>query len=460
MGSDNGGALRVVGRAQRKVDAVDKVTGQTKFADDLYLPRLLLCKILRSPHPHARILRVDTSRAEARDGVHAVLVGADLPIPFGILPVSQDEHALTPDIARFIGDPVAAIAAVSEEVATEALDDIDVEYEQLDPIGSIEQAIANPEPRIHDYGDSGNPHKLVSLEFGNVEEGFEEADLGREDLFFYAGSTHLPMEQHATLAWYEPDGRMTIWSSTQTPHYLHKAAAKVLGLPPSRLRIVACPNGGGFGGKSDPFNHEIVVAKLARNTGRPVKCTLTREEVFFTTSRHGAVTKIWTGLKGGRITARKMEVYYDTGDSGFPYLGTGAAPGDSPIDVGNVTSFTLSGLAPWTTYYIAVTAYDAGGDESWYSDEIAVVLQPGVEDSWSRGSIVSISAGRTRSAVAGRTPVTTVSTSATRTTRSTVSSGTRRTTTGGPGRRIAAKRGATRGPGSLCRRVARLFAHG
>ncbi len=318
MGSDNGGALRVVGRAQRKVDAVDKVTGQTKFADDLYLPRMLLCKILRSPHPHARILRIDTSRAEARDGVHAVLVGADLPIPFGILPVSQDEHALTPDIARFIGDPVAAVAAVSEEVATEALDDIDVEYDQLDPIGSIEQAIANPEPRIHDYGDSGNLHKLVSLEFGNVEEGFEEADLVREDLFFYAGSTHLPMEQHAAVAVYSADNKLTLWSATQTPHYVHRALAKVLEMPASRIRVIACPNGGGFGGKSDPFSHEIVVAKFAMMTGRPVKVTLTREEVFYChRGRHPTLMWVKTGVtRDGHITAMHFRTALDGGGYG------------------------------------------------------------------------------------------------------------------------------------------------
>ena len=318
MGSDNGDGLRVVGRAQRKVDAVDKVTGQTQFADDLYLPRMLLCKILRSPHPHARILRVDTSRAEARDGVHAVLVGADLPTPFGILPVSQDEHALTPDTARFIGDPVAAVAAVSEEVATEALDDIDVEYEQLDPIGSIEQAVANPEPRIHDYGDSGNLHKLVSLEFGNVEEGFEEADLVREDLFFYAGSTHLPMEQHAAVAVYSADNKLTLWSATQTPHYVHRALAKVLEMPASRIRVIACSNGGGFGGKSDPFSHEIVVAKFAMMTGRPVKVTLTREEVFYChRGRHPTLMWAKTGVtRDGHITAMHFRTALDGGGYG------------------------------------------------------------------------------------------------------------------------------------------------
>ncbi len=318
MGSDNGDQLRVVGRALRKVDAVDKVTGQTQFADDLYLPRMLLCKILRSPHPHARVLRVDTSRAEARDGVHAVLVGTDLPIPFGILPVSQDEHALTLDTARFIGDPVAAVAAVSEEVATVALDDIDVEYEQLDAIGSIEQAIANPEPRIHDYGDSGNLHKLVSLEFGNVEEGFEEADLVREDLFFYAGNTHLPMEQHAAVAVYSADHKLTLWSATQTPHYVHRALAKVLEMPASRIRVIACPNGGGFGGKSDPFSHEIVVAKFAMMTGRPVKVTLTREEVFYChRGRHPTLMWAKTGVtRDGHITAMHFRTALDGGGYG------------------------------------------------------------------------------------------------------------------------------------------------
>ena len=218
MASRSGDALRVVGRPNRKVDAVDKVTGRTKFADDLYPPQMLYCKILRSPHPHARITRIDTSTAKELPGVKGVLVGSDVPIPFGILPVSQDEHALAPDTVRFIGDPVAAVVAISEEIATETLDRIDVEYEQLDAIASIEQALANPEPRIHDYGDSGNLHKLVSLEFGDVEEGFEQADLVREDLFFYGGSTHLPMEQHAALASYSADHKLTLWSSPQTPH--------------------------------------------------------------------------------------------------------------------------------------------------------------------------------------------------------------------------------------------------
>ncbi len=250
--------FRVVGKALRKVDATAKVLGVTKFADDLSLPRMLYCKLLRSPHPHARIVRIDAARALALPGVKAVLTGKDLPIPFGILPVSQDEHALALDKARFVGDPVAGVAAVSEEVATAALDLIAVEYEPLRPIRDHLDAVEHPEPRIHDYGDHGNLHKLINLEFGDVEAGFAEAELVREDLLFFEGNTHLPMEQHAAVAEWSPDGKLTLWSSTQTPHYVHRALAKVLELPPARVRVIATTNGGAFGGKSDPFSHEIV----------------------------------------------------------------------------------------------------------------------------------------------------------------------------------------------------------
>ncbi|HWZ28704.1 MAG TPA: molybdopterin cofactor-binding domain-containing protein [Gemmatimonadales bacterium] len=308
----------MVGKAHRKVDAVGKVTGTLRFADDLTLPRMLYGKLLRSPHPHARIVSIDTTKALALDGVKAVLTGKDTPIPFGILPVSQDEHALCPDHVRFVGDPVAAVAATTEETATAALDLIDVKYELLPSISSPEDALAMPEPRIHDYGDSGNLHKLINLEFGDVEEGFAEAAHVREDLFFFEGNTHLPMEQHAALAEWSADGKVTVWSSTQTPHYVHRALAKVLELPPARIRVIACPNGGGFGGKSAPFSHEIVVAKLAMATGRPVKITLTREEVFYChRGRHPVLMWVKTGVKkDGGITGMHFKSLLDGGGYG------------------------------------------------------------------------------------------------------------------------------------------------
>jgi 4-hydroxybenzoyl-CoA reductase alpha subunit len=309
---------RVIGKPLRKVDATDKVTGRTLFADDLVRPRMLICKLLRSHIAHGIVRKVDTSRAQSMEGVVATLTGADLPIPFGILPVSQDEHALCPDKVRFIGDPVAAVAAEDEDTAAAALDLIDADIYPIVHISSLEDAAVTPEPRIHDYGTEGNIHRTVSLEFGDVDEGFREADYVREDIFFYEGNTHLAMEQHAALAEWSPDGKLTVWSSTQTPHYVHRALAKVLELPAARIRVIATPNGGGFGGKSDPFNHEIVVAKLSMMTGRPVKITLTREEVFHChRGRHPTLMKVKSGVtKDGAITGMHFESYLDGGGYG------------------------------------------------------------------------------------------------------------------------------------------------
>ncbi|HEX6048822.1 MAG TPA: molybdopterin cofactor-binding domain-containing protein, partial [Gemmatimonadaceae bacterium] len=311
----------VVGTPRRKVDAAAKVTGETRFADDLSLPRMLWCKLLRSREPHARIVRIDTSRAEKHPGVIAVLTGRDLPIPFGILPISQDEHALCPDRVRFVGDPVAAVAAIDEDTAADACNLIEVEYEKLPPIESIDDGLKapeSPEAVIHDYGDAGNVHKHIALEFGNVDAEMATADHVREDLFFFEGNTHLPMEQHASLAQWFPDGKVTVWSSTQTPHYLHRALSKVLEMPAAHVRVIATPNGGGFGGKSDPFNHEIVVAALARRTGRPVKIALTREEVFYChRGRHPTLMRIKTGVKrDGRIVAMDFTSFLDGGAYG------------------------------------------------------------------------------------------------------------------------------------------------
>jgi 4-hydroxybenzoyl-CoA reductase alpha subunit len=315
---NNGKSLNVVGKPFRKVDARAKCTGQTKFADDIFLPRMLACKILRSHLPHAIIKNIDLSKALALPGVFAIITGKDLPIPYGILPVSQDEHALCIDKVRFVGDPVAAVAAIDEDVAFDAMNLIEVEYEPLQTISSIEEGVMIDEPRIHEYGDGGNVHKKVSLEFGDMDQGFAEADLVREDTFFYEGNTHLPMEQHAAVAHFDSDKKLTLWSSTQTPHYVHRALTKVLEIAASHIRVIATPNGGGFGGKSDPFNHEVVVSKLAMITGRPVKCTLTREEVFYChRGRHPVLMHVKTGVKkDGAITAMHFKSFLDGGAYG------------------------------------------------------------------------------------------------------------------------------------------------
>ena len=310
--------MNIIGTPRRRVDARAKVTGQTRFADDLALPRMLHCKLVRSTVPHGRIARIDVSKALAHPGVYLVLTGRDFPIPYGILPVSQDEHALATDRVRFVGDPVAAVIARDELTAFEALDLVEIDYAPIDPIASPEDGLAQDAPTIHQYGDRGNVHKVVSLGFGDIEKAFRNADHVFEDTFFYQGSTHLPIEQHAALAARDPDGKLVLWSATQTPHYVHRALAKTLEMPAAHIRVVAAPNGGGFGGKSDPFNHEIVVAKAAWLLDRPVKICLTREEVFYChRGRHPVLMHFKTGVKrDGTITGVHLKTLLDGGAYG------------------------------------------------------------------------------------------------------------------------------------------------
>ena len=346
--SEGNGELTVIGRPLPKVDAAAKVTGVAVYADDLHLPRMLHCRILRSPHPHARIVSVDAGAARRIPGVKAVLTGHDLPIRFGILPVSQDERALEAGKVRYVGDPIAAVAAVDEEIAAAALDAIEIEYDVLEPVMSIEEALREPpdEP-IHDRSYTRRPfnvHRQLSDEFGDVEAGFARADYVREDVFFYQGNTHLPMEQHSAVATYV-DGRLTLWTSTQVVHYVHRALAKVLELPMQRIRVIGAAHGGGFGGKSDPFAHEIVVSRLAMVTGRPVKCTLTREEVFYAhRGRHPVLMWIKTGVTSdGRITA----MHYRSALDGGGYGSYGAA------------SVYYTGTLQTTTYDIPAYRFDS-----------------------------------------------------------------------------------------------------
>jgi len=342
------GRLDVVGQPLPRVDAAAKVSGVAVYADDISLPRMLHCRILRSPHPHARVLSVDASAARRIPGVRAVVTGQDLPIRFGIMPVAQDERALESEKVRYVGDPVAAVAAVDEETAASALDAIRVEYEVLQPVTSIEEGLREPadEP-IHDRAYTRRPfnvHRQLSYEFGDVDAGFARADHVREDVFFYQGNTHLPMEQHSAVATYV-DGRLTLWSSTQVVHYVHRALAKVLELPMHRIRVIGAAHGGGFGGKTDPFAHEIIVSKLAMLTGRPVKCTLTREEVFYAhRGRHPVLMWIRTGVtRDGRITA----MHYRSALDGGAYGSYGPA------------SVFYTGTLQTTTYAIPAYRFDS-----------------------------------------------------------------------------------------------------
>src|SRR5579885_1267936 len=316
--------LHVVGSPLPRVDAYGKVTGRALYADDILLPRMAYAKLLRSPHPHARILSIDIRKALALPGVVAVITGEDLPQKFGILPSSQDELALAIDKVRYVGDPVAAVAALDPETLDEAMKLINVQYEELPALMSIDEALSHPEVTINEEARIGNIHQAVSYEFGDVEAGFAAADYIREDWFYYEGNTHAPLETHACVANWEPNpgdpvgGKLTLWSSTQTPHYVHRELSKVLKIPQSHIRVIAPPVGGGFGGKSDPFSHEICACELARRTGRPVKITCTREEVFLNhRGRHPVKMWIKTGVKrDGTLTAMHFRSFLDGGAYG------------------------------------------------------------------------------------------------------------------------------------------------
>jgi 4-hydroxybenzoyl-CoA reductase alpha subunit len=308
----------VVGKPRRRVDGRAKVTGHLRYADDLALPRMLHAKLLRSPHPHAVIEEIGIARAKSHPGVHLVLTGKDFPVPFGIMPVSVDEYPLAPERVRYVGDPVAAVIAKDEQTAVEALGLIEVKYKLLTVIEDPQAGLQNPEPRIHDYGEQGNIHRNQSYEFGDTGDALKKSDLVFEDLFFYEGNTHLPMEQQASLAFLDGEGKLQLSSSTQNPHYLHRQLARVLQYPEAKIRVVATPNGGGFGGKCDPGGHEFVVCKAALVLGRPVKIGLTREEVFYVhRGRHPVLMKMKTGVtKDGKLTGMHLQTLLDGGGYG------------------------------------------------------------------------------------------------------------------------------------------------
>lgn len=306
-----------IGKPMLRVDGVAKVTGAAQYTDDMRLPGMLVGKILRSPHAHARIRSIDTSRAEALPGVKAVATGKDAPVRYGILPVSEDEFPLAVDKVRYIGDEVAAVAALDEATAVRALSLIEVDYEVLPAIFDPHEALVREDVKIHEETRKANIERRATLSFGDVEAGFLAADYVREDTFFKGAVTHAPLETQSALAQFR-DGRLTLWSSTQVPHYLHRYLAKVLGIPAEQIRVIKPHLGGGFGGKGEPLPLEFTACILARKAGRPVKITYTREEVFLThRGRHPMHMKLKTGVKkDGSITALHFECLLDGGAYG------------------------------------------------------------------------------------------------------------------------------------------------
>ena len=308
----------VIGTRARKVDGFMKATGRAVYTDDIALPGMLHGKILRSVHPHARLRGIDVSKAMALEGVYGVITGADLPEPYGIIPWTHDETALAVDKVLFTGDAIAAVAAVDEDTANAALKLIEVDYEKLEPIFDPHEALRRSDHVLNPFAKRGNITKRVALAFGDVDAALRGSAAVVDEEYFFAGSTHAAIEPHCALARFDPDGdvgQLTVWSSTQIPHYLHRELSRVIGLPASRVRVIQPLVGGAFGGKSDPFALEFCVAKLAMITGRPVKILYTREEVFYAhRGRHPMDFKFKIAADAeGHITAVDNDIVIDGG---------------------------------------------------------------------------------------------------------------------------------------------------
>jgi 4-hydroxybenzoyl-CoA reductase alpha subunit len=309
-----------VGKSVPRIEGRGIVTGQLKYVFDVQMAGMLVGKMLRSPHAHARIISIDTSRAEALPGVKAVITAKDThQIKFGsneyFFPHTVDQMAIEADKVRYIGDELAAVAAIDEETADEALRLIDVKYEILPGVFEIEEAIKPGAPAIHE--SLNNIALILPVNFGNPERLMKEAHLVREDKFWCPVAHPSPMEPHVCVGQWETfTNKITLWSSSQAPFKCRESLAKTLKMDLNDVRVIKMAVGGGFGGKLEMLPMDFAACLLSKKAGGlPVKICLTREEEFTTTRRkHGMIYKIKTGVtKDGTILAMTGEVLADGG---------------------------------------------------------------------------------------------------------------------------------------------------
>jgi 4-hydroxybenzoyl-CoA reductase alpha subunit len=308
----------VIGKRVHRVDGPDKVTGQAKYTFDLVLPNMLYGKILRSPHPHAKILNIDTRRAEKLIGVKAIVTGRDtIGKKQGIwrrFPELCDEEMLCRSKVRYIGDGVAAVAAVDEETAEEALDLIEVEYEPLPAVFDPLEAIKEEAPQVHD-GVELNINVTRHIEWGDVDEAFQQCDHIREDHFKCSSQAHVCMETHCAVASFDYGGKLTVWVSTQAAYYMQVLLADMLGLREGDVRVIKPPTGGGFGSKFELDAAQFCASLLSMKLCKPVKIVFTREEEF-TASKRRTPMYYYTKLgakKDGTLLAKEVRVITEGG---------------------------------------------------------------------------------------------------------------------------------------------------
>lgn len=309
----------VIGKRVPPIDGKPKATGEAKFTVDIQLSGMLYGRILRSPYPHAKILNINAEKAKRLRGVRAVISGRDVPkVKFGVfthLPQTHDQFGLAMDKVRYIGEEVAAVAAVDEWIAEEALELISVDYEELPTVFEPEEAMQPEAPLIHENVER-NISRVARFQFGDVDQAFRDAHHVREDKFITQPVTHCAFEVHASVAHWDQTGKITLWSSTQCPFKVAETLSYVLGIPLNKIRVVKPFVGGGFGGKTDGlFPIDLCAVLLSRETGRPVKIVNTREEEFCTTRRrHPFKISLKTGVKkDGTLLAIDSKAIADSG---------------------------------------------------------------------------------------------------------------------------------------------------
>ena len=336
----------VIGERLPRVDAREKVTGEAKYAADYSLPDMLWCKLVRSPHPHARILNIDTSRAEKLPGVKAVVTGKDFGgWTWGWMPATRDEPPLAVDKVRYMAEAVAGVAAISEDTAEEATELIKVEYEELPGVFDPEEAMKEGAPEVHDYVKN-NISVEYHWDFGDVDKAFAESYIVREDRFRTSRATHGYLEPPAILAYYDPTGYITVWAAKQSPYFHYRHLAACFKLPLSRIRVIQPFIGGGFGGtKNDSLAGDFCAVLLSKLTGKPVKYVESMEEELTTSRRrHSMIVYSKMGAKkDGRLTAIQHRVIADGG--GYTAVG--------PL------SMYLAGFATTLPYKLPHFKYDA-----------------------------------------------------------------------------------------------------
>lgn len=358
--------MKYIGQSVKRVDGLRKVTGDTKYTDDLKLSSMLYAAVKRCPYPHSKILNIDTSKAEKLSGVKVVTTGKDFPKRVGLY--LADKTFLAVDKVRYRGEGVAAVAAESIEIAEEAIKLIEVEYEELPAVTNALDAMKPESPLVHpDLGSydhapifvcepGTNISEHYKLRKGDADEAFEKADYVFESEFYVPQVQHCTIESHSAIAKSDRDGSLTVWASCQSPYAVRLALATAFNIPLNKLRVISTSVGGGFGAKAGTTLEGIVIPLAMKACGRPVKLTYSREDEFMNAYvRQGCYSKFKTGvLKNGKIIAIKNQFVWDGGaftEYGVNIAKSAGFAAAGPYDVENI----------WSDSYCVYTNHPAGG---------------------------------------------------------------------------------------------------